>query len=298
MKATLKRIKYSKQQTLGQLTIIDGDGKEVFRCDTLELPWKNNKNRISCIPEGQYKAVFRNFGNYANRSFHIQTREGKEVEGRTGILIHSGNFFTDTRGCILLGRGYADIAMKTKRRTIKKDGILDILHSRKTMDELLNLSDEFGIEITGNVTDLEEVLLEEDEIVPIIENDFAYVNVNSSLNLRKEPNRESDILDTLLNDQEVIVKEKEGEWVKIQILLSIEGWVSKKYMKTNEQELVVNTNGGMLNIRKEPSVDSEKVLPDGIKNKTKLYSLQERENWVKVRLIGLEGYVYQDFLQK
>ena len=46
---------FTDVSTLGQL-FLNG---ERF-CDTLELPWKNNQRRISCIPEGEYKVRIKN----------------------------------------------------------------------------------------------------------------------------------------------------------------------------------------------------------------------------------------------
>lgn len=83
---------------------------EGFECVTLELPWKNNQRRVSCIPAGEYKALR-----------HKSPSKGwcyelRDVPGRSDILIHSGNWAGDTEkgwssdylGCIGLGksRGY------------------------------------------------------------------------------------------------------------------------------------------------------------------------------------------------
>ena len=41
---------YFPEGTNGVLSL---NGKEI--CKTIELPWRNNKARVSCIPEGIYK---------------------------------------------------------------------------------------------------------------------------------------------------------------------------------------------------------------------------------------------------
>ncbi len=74
---------------------IDG---HVFQ--TLEPPWKDNKRNVSCIPSEVYRCGFMSrssSGKYRN-VYHI-----KEVEGRSGILIHNGNIVKHTKGCLLLG---------------------------------------------------------------------------------------------------------------------------------------------------------------------------------------------------
>lgn len=106
MNATILR-EYHPKFTKGVLTIDGG-----FKCDTLELAWKNNDTGVSCIPEGTYEVVPRNSAKYGNH-LHITG-----VQGRSLILIHWGNYAgsknprtgtPDIRGCVLVGNGYADI---------------------------------------------------------------------------------------------------------------------------------------------------------------------------------------------
>jgi hypothetical protein len=77
-----------------------------FDCHTLELPWRDNRRNISCIPAGEYKVKIRISPKYGT-IYHV-----KEVPNRSYILIHSGNWAGDTskgyrthvNGCILLGK--------------------------------------------------------------------------------------------------------------------------------------------------------------------------------------------------
>ena len=80
---------------------------DTFICPTLELPWHDNINQFSCIPEGEYQAKI-------TYSPHMkkETYELFNVPNRGSIRIHSGNFAGDTRlgyvshvlGCFLLGQ--------------------------------------------------------------------------------------------------------------------------------------------------------------------------------------------------
>lgn len=66
-------------------------------CYTLELPWKDNLNSISCIPPGTYKGILR----YDKTDgWRIQL---EDVPNRTGVQIHMGNYTTQIEGCILVG---------------------------------------------------------------------------------------------------------------------------------------------------------------------------------------------------
>lgn len=66
---------------------------------TLELPWQQNKPEISCIPEGVYKVEPYSSEKYPN------VYQICDVPGRSAILIHIGNYPTDTHGCVLVGKG-------------------------------------------------------------------------------------------------------------------------------------------------------------------------------------------------
>jgi hypothetical protein len=62
---------------------------------TIELPWKNNHARVSCIPEGRYELVKR-WSLKFNR--HLQVMD---VPRREYILIHPANAaLHELKGCI------------------------------------------------------------------------------------------------------------------------------------------------------------------------------------------------------
>ncbi|NBW10891.1 MAG: hypothetical protein EBR82_22965, partial [Caulobacteraceae bacterium] len=91
----LVRIKATDTGTLGTLTL---NGKEL--CKTLELPWKDNADMISCIPVGTYECKPWDSAKFPN------VWEITNVPNREAILIHSGNTMKDTHGCVLVGQGY------------------------------------------------------------------------------------------------------------------------------------------------------------------------------------------------
>lgn len=67
-----------------------------FFCHTLEPP---RTGQHPCIPEGRYKVEM-----YPSGKFHALRPILLNVPGRSGILIHEGNFPRDTKGCILVGK--------------------------------------------------------------------------------------------------------------------------------------------------------------------------------------------------
>lgn len=104
--ATLYRYRTGDDGTFGLFCL---DGLE-FWCHIVELPWRDNKVRISCIPEGDY--IFR----IKDSPKHGQCYEIDHVTGRTDIQIHSLNWAGDkSRGfkCQALGcLGPGDKAVK------------------------------------------------------------------------------------------------------------------------------------------------------------------------------------------
>ena len=68
------------------------DGTEI---KTLELPWLNNQNSISCIPEGTYIVDRDTTGSQQWYRFR-----NKEVAPRSNIEVHPANYLTQLQGCI------------------------------------------------------------------------------------------------------------------------------------------------------------------------------------------------------
>ena len=114
-----------------------------FSCLTAELPWRDNIKSISCIPVGEYDCEIRN-----SRKFG-KTYWVRNVQGRSYVLIHSGNYAGDKslgyrshiEGCILLGR-YIGILQGQKA----------ILSSRVTVNAFMrHMNNEpFKLTITEN----------------------------------------------------------------------------------------------------------------------------------------------------
>ena len=81
---------YFPEGTNGKL---ECDGKLI--CNTIELPWKMNETKVSCIPEGKYfirKRYSRKF------QWHLEVLN---VKNRSLILFHPANSaLKELNGCI------------------------------------------------------------------------------------------------------------------------------------------------------------------------------------------------------
>ena len=116
----LERFYSNENKTLGNLTLRTGN-KIILVLKTLELPWRNNERRISCIPALNYRAIQ-----------HTSPKFGwclwlQDVPNRSEILIHQGNYTSQILGCILPGIIHDDI---------NRDGIMDVKHSVIAMEAL------------------------------------------------------------------------------------------------------------------------------------------------------------------
>ena len=125
-KALLLRQRTSDEGTFGTLRVYNG-GALLYTCFTGELPDRDNLPNRSCIPVGMYTCQPWSSKKYPDH-YHVM-----RVPGRSGILIHQGNFCGDiekgllsnVQGCILVGRQFG---------TIK--GQQAVLSSRLAMNDL------------------------------------------------------------------------------------------------------------------------------------------------------------------
>ncbi len=97
---TLIRLESSDQGTFGKIIT---SGLTLF---TGELPWRENKSNVSCIPAGRYKCSWTYSPRFRRHMYLVHP-----VVDRTGIRKHSANlmgsvdkgFKAQLNGCISLG---------------------------------------------------------------------------------------------------------------------------------------------------------------------------------------------------
>jgi hypothetical protein len=126
MKLILTRT-YFPEGTNGKL---ECEGK--FICNTIELPWKNNETKVSCIPEGKYFIRKR----YSTKfNWHLEV---ENVTNRILILFHpANNALLELKGCIapvtkLSGPG---LGLKSRKAFGKlKDLVYASLDSRESVE--------------------------------------------------------------------------------------------------------------------------------------------------------------------
>jgi len=126
----------------GTFGIIANDGYWWY---TLELPNRDNKPNISCIPTGEYFVEMAYSHHFKRDVYHV-----RDVPNRSYILIHPANFAGDTskgwqthlQGCITLGKKTG----KAINKFGKKQGC--VLNSRLAIMEFENYLDRQPFRLT------------------------------------------------------------------------------------------------------------------------------------------------------
>lgn len=98
-RVTLERIESTDQGTFGRLYL---DGNTYF---TGELPWRDNKSDVSCIPVGIFQCVWTYSVRFKRFMYLVQNST------RVGVRFHPANlmgdkekkFMAQLNGCIALG---------------------------------------------------------------------------------------------------------------------------------------------------------------------------------------------------
>ena len=98
MNGSIIRLERGDEGTFGVLLL-----RDKCYCATLELPWLNNADNVSCIPNGRYTCIKH------NSPTHGQVWQLNDVPERDNVQIHAGNTMSDTLGCILLGQYFGKL---------------------------------------------------------------------------------------------------------------------------------------------------------------------------------------------
>lgn len=95
------------------------DDEVLVNLKTVELPWRNNQRRVSCIKAGTYPVIVGHASPKFGWTIWLQN-----VPNRSEILIHRTSFVRQLLGCIAPGLFHKDI---------DNDGIMDASNSRDAM---------------------------------------------------------------------------------------------------------------------------------------------------------------------
>ncbi|MDD6058164.1 MAG: SH3 domain-containing protein, partial [Clostridiales bacterium] len=152
-------------------------------------------------------------------------------------------------------------------------------------------------------TDIPEVAENETVLVQSEYADIAVAQVNNYVNVRSEPNTESEILGKLYhNSAATVLEATEDGWYRIKSG-NVEGYVKSEYVVVGDEELAravgtryATVTTTTLFVRSEPSIEARilTMLPEG----DDLEVLDESlDGWALVSTVEGDGYVSKDYVE-
>jgi hypothetical protein len=126
-----RRCDFEALGCIGAFVLEADDGTPLVEGYTAENPWLNNRQNVSCIPEGVYRAILHDSPKFG-RCLWVQ-----DVPERTEILVHVANSQTDVLGCIGPGDDYGWWPEREE---------LAVWNSQDTLDRILQAIQDRGLE--------------------------------------------------------------------------------------------------------------------------------------------------------
>lgn len=129
----LKRVKFFPDCTIGKLFLIDNT--PLFLCYTLEDVVRPEGVKVygqTAIPYGEYAIILDYSPRFKTILPRILKPDLKELDNFKGVRIHTGNYHTDTEGCILVGEwnGRDNFIVKSKDTFLKVFPIFKELYEK------------------------------------------------------------------------------------------------------------------------------------------------------------------------
>ena len=93
---TSPNVKIERMAVISRVTV-NGDPRQLW---ALELPWRDNKTDMSCIPPGAYTAI-----RHYSKTLKQWVWWLQDVPGRTFIYLHIANKPSELLGCLAMGLG-------------------------------------------------------------------------------------------------------------------------------------------------------------------------------------------------
>lgn len=155
-----------------------------------------------------------------------------------------------------------------------------------------------AIEVAEEPVVVKTVVNEEEESF----SSLVIAQVNDYVNIRSEPNTDSDILGKLYDDSVGELIEVEGDWYLMKSG-TVTGYVKAEYVVTGEDAIELAQEVGTrfatvttttLFVREEPS--TEATILGMIPIEEQLVALEEIDGWAKVSIEEGEGYASMDYL--
>lgn len=122
--------RYFPNCTLGNLTAFVNSAI-VFKCKTVEPPYKDNQRCVSCVKEGTFPVIMVNeTDKYKHKHFLLL-----DVPGRDNIRIMSAQYVNQMSGCVCPTKHIHDM---------NRIGKIDIFDSLSALTDLVVICEKYG----------------------------------------------------------------------------------------------------------------------------------------------------------
>ncbi|EMG6683967.1 hypothetical protein ABS811_000514 [Campylobacter coli] len=153
MKITINRRYTGKTCVIGKFKVLDDDNKILFECFSLEEDKEGlESGKDLRIPEGNYNLKRHSPSRFENTLRSITKKNddtminvyNDDVPSSRAILIHWGNTYKDTQGCILLGltKDNNNESVGQSRQACKE--FYDLMHGKNLEDIKLEITNELA----------------------------------------------------------------------------------------------------------------------------------------------------------
>ncbi|EDP4377528.1 hypothetical protein GZ659_000136 [Campylobacter jejuni] len=153
MKITINRRYTGKTCVIGKFKVLDDDDKILFECFSLEEDKEGlESGKDLRIPEGNYNLKRHSPSRFENTLRSITKKDddtminvyNDDVPSSRAILIHWGNTYKDTKGCILLGLTKDNNNESVGQSRLACKEFYDLMHGKNLEDIKLEITNELA----------------------------------------------------------------------------------------------------------------------------------------------------------
>ncbi|EJD3820293.1 DUF5675 family protein [Campylobacter jejuni] len=152
MKVTINRRYTGKTCVIGKFKVLDDEEKILFECFSLERKEEGLESGKNLrIPEGNYNLKRHSPSRFENTLRSITKKDdtminvyNDEVPSSRAILIHWGNAYKDTKGCILLGLTKDNNNESVGQSRLACKEFYDLMYGKNLEDIKLEITNELA----------------------------------------------------------------------------------------------------------------------------------------------------------
>lgn len=160
-----------------------------------------------------------------------------------------------------------------------------------TAQAVKNFQTDKGMEATG---------IADDDTVAILRNANcaeATVTIRTQLNVRENPDSQSEVIDALYRNSKVYVYSEQGDWYHVETESGILGFILKKYLNPGDIQGLLGEITGVtdaVNVRSKAEIDAAVAFK--VVNENEVSIVGGQGDWFKIVHEGKTGYVFKQYV--